>query len=170
MRRIAYDYSGFSLKRLREPRFRHILLLAGWIGYFSLYFITEKLIPAEKCHVIHCALDDLIPFNEFFAIFYVLWYLLVFGSLAYTLLGFLGVPRHDIETDWESTFYPTIPDDAHEKEPDFWCLEAHFNNGFMKYGNEGDTWQRRIELYLLDCGLSPDELARLRGILLEEVR
>ena len=92
------------------------------------------------------------------------------GSLAYTLLGFLGVPRHDIETDWESTFYPNIPDDAHEKEPDFWCLEAHFNNGFMKYGNEGDTWQRRIELYLLDCGLSPDELARLRGILLEEVR
>lgn len=90
MRRIAYDYSGFSLKRLREPRFRHILLLAGWIGYFSLYFITENLIPAEKCHVIHCALDDIIPFREGFVVFYVAWYLLVAGSLAFTL--FYNVP------------------------------------------------------------------------------
>ena len=31
-------------------------------------------------------LDDLIPFNEFFAIFYVGWYFLVFGSLLYYFL------------------------------------------------------------------------------------
>lgn len=90
MRRKAYDYSGFSIKRLREPRFRHILLLAGWIGYFSLYFITENLIPADKCHVIHCALDDIIPFREGFVVFYVAWYLLVAGSLAFTL--FYNIP------------------------------------------------------------------------------
>ena len=84
------DYSGFSLRRLREPRFSHMLLLGGWIFYFSMYFLTENLIPAESCHPIHCALDDLIPFNEFFAVFYVGWYLLVFGSLAYTL--FYDIP------------------------------------------------------------------------------
>ncbi len=85
MKRNAYDYSGFSLKKLNEPRFAHIKLLAGWIVYFSLYFLTENLIPAERCHLIHCSLDDLIPFHEGFVVFYVGWYFLVAGSLAYTL-------------------------------------------------------------------------------------
>ncbi len=79
------DYSGFSLRRLNEPRFSHLKLLAGWLFYFAMYFITENLIPRERCHPVHCALDDMIPFNEFFVIFYVGWYVLVFGSLAYTL-------------------------------------------------------------------------------------
>ena len=90
MKKQPYDYSGFSLERLNEPRFSHLKLLAGWIVYFALYFITENLIPPERCHPVHCALDDLIPFNEFFVIFYVGWYFLVFGALAYTL--FYDVP------------------------------------------------------------------------------
>ena len=84
MKKKPYDYSGFSLKKLNEPRFRHVKLLGGWIFYFAMYFITENLIPREACHPIHCALDDMIPFNEFFVIFYVGWYALVFGALAYT--------------------------------------------------------------------------------------
>ena len=91
MKKQLYDYHGFSLRRLNEPRFSHAWLLAGWLGYFALYFITENLIPAERCHPIHCRLDDLIPFNELFVIFYVGWYALVFGSLAYTF--FCDVPR-----------------------------------------------------------------------------
>ena len=90
MKRQPYDYSGFSLERLNEPRFSHLKLLGGWIVYFALYFITENLIPPERCHPVHCALDDLIPFNEFFVIFYVGWYFLVLGALAYTL--FYDVP------------------------------------------------------------------------------
>ncbi len=90
MNRQPYDYSGFSLKKLNEPRFAHVKLLGGWLAYFALYFITENLIPAERCHPIHCALDDLIPFNEYFLFFYVGWYFLVFGALAYTL--FFDVP------------------------------------------------------------------------------
>ena len=85
MKKKPVDYSGFSLSRLNEPRFSHLKLLLGWVFYFVMYFITENLIPAERCHPIHCALDDLIPFNEFFVIFYVGWYFLVFGALAYTL-------------------------------------------------------------------------------------
>ena len=90
MNRQPYDYSGFSLKKLNEPRFAHVKLLGGWLAYFALYFITENLIPAERCHPIHCALDDLVPFNEYFLFFYVGWYFLVFGALAYTL--FFDVP------------------------------------------------------------------------------
>ena len=86
MKAEMIDYRGFRLSRLNEPRFRHVKLLGGWIFYFSMYFITENLIPASKCHPIHCTLDDLIPFNEFFVIFYVFWYALVFGSLLYYFL------------------------------------------------------------------------------------
>lgn len=85
MKAQRIDYSGFKLSRLNEPQFRHLKLLGAWVFYFIMYFLTENLIPPERCHVMHCALDDLIPFNEFFLIFYVFWYFLVFGSLAYYL-------------------------------------------------------------------------------------
>ena len=86
MTKQRVDYSGFSLRRLGEPRFAHVRLLWGWVIYFALYFLTENLIPAERCHPIHCALDDLIPFNEWFVLFYVSWFALVFGSLLYYFL------------------------------------------------------------------------------------
>lgn len=82
-----YDYSGFSLRRLNEPRFAHIKLLSGWFVYFALYFLTENLIPVEHCHVIHGFLDDMIPFCEVFVIIYVSWFLFVAGSLAYTFFN-----------------------------------------------------------------------------------
>ena len=86
MKKPMIDYRELSLSTVREPRYRHVLLLLGWVFYFSMYFITENLIPPERCHLIHCALDDLIPFNEWFLIFYVGWYFLVFGSLLYYFL------------------------------------------------------------------------------------
>lgn len=84
MKKQAVDYRGFRLSKINEPQFSHVKLLLGWVGYFCLYFLTENLIPAERCYSVHIFLDDLIPFNEVFVIFYVGWYLLVFGSLAYT--------------------------------------------------------------------------------------
>ncbi|MBQ6013718.1 MAG: phosphatidic acid phosphatase [Firmicutes bacterium] len=84
MFRPTVDYSGFSLKKLNDPRFSHFLLLGGWLVYFVLYFLTENLIPAEKCHPVHCFVDDLIPFNEFFVIFYVGWYVLCVIALVRT--------------------------------------------------------------------------------------
>ncbi|MBQ6425204.1 MAG: phosphatidic acid phosphatase [Clostridia bacterium] len=91
MKKQLVDYRGFSLRKLNDPRFSHIKLLWGWIAYFAMYFLTENLIPADRCHPIHCALDDVIPFNEYFVIFYVGWFFLVAGSLAFTL--FYDVPR-----------------------------------------------------------------------------
>ena len=83
MKRAMVDYRQFRLKRINEPQFAHVKLWLTWLLYFALYFLTENLIPAEKCHVMHCFLDDLIPFNEYFLIFYTGWYLLVAGSLLY---------------------------------------------------------------------------------------
>ena len=86
MKKPMIDYRELSLSTVREPRYRHVLLVLGWVFYFTMYFITENLIPPERCHPMHCVLDDLIPFNEFFVFFYVGWYLLVFGSLLYYFL------------------------------------------------------------------------------------
>lgn len=80
------DYRNLRFHNINTPEFSHLKLLLGWVGYFILYFLTENLIPAENCHIIHSPLDDLIPFNEFFVIFYVGWYVLIVGSLLYFLL------------------------------------------------------------------------------------
>ena len=86
MRKPVVDYREFRPSRLNEPRFAHLKLLGGWLAYLVLYFVTENLIPTSRCHVIHCALDDLIPFQEGFLIIYCYWYVLLVGSLLYFLL------------------------------------------------------------------------------------
>lgn len=86
MKKPVVDYSGFRLTKLNDPRFSHLWLLLGWVGYFILFFLTENLIPVEKCTPVHCVLDDIIPFCEWFVIPYVGWYLLIVGSLLYFLL------------------------------------------------------------------------------------
>ena len=102
MKKPVVDYRHFRLSRLNEPQFSHLKLLAGWIVYFIMYFLTENLIPASSCHAMHCFIDDLIPFNEVFVIFYVSWYLLIVGSLLYFMLynieGFKNLSKYIIIT------------------------------------------------------------------------
>lgn len=86
MKKPVVDYAKLRLSNIRTPEYAHLLLLLGWVGYFLLYFLTENFIPPERCHPIHCALDDVIPFNEFFLIFYVSWYVLIVICLGYFLL------------------------------------------------------------------------------------
>lgn len=86
MKKPVVDYQQFRLRKLNEPEFSHLKLLGWWIVYFALYFLTEALIPAESCRVVHCGLDDLIPFCEIFILPYFLWYGLVAGSLLYFAL------------------------------------------------------------------------------------
>lgn len=86
MKKSVVDYRQFRLRRINEPQFAHLKLLLGWVGYFALYFLTENLIPAERCTPVHMWLDDVIPFCEWFLIPYVLWYGLIVISLGYFLL------------------------------------------------------------------------------------
>ena len=86
MRKPVVDYRGLRPSNITSPRYRHLLLLSGWLVYFFLYFLTENLIPAENCHPVWCKLDDIIPFHELFVIFYVGWYVLIVLSLGYFLL------------------------------------------------------------------------------------
>jgi membrane-associated phospholipid phosphatase len=86
MRPPVVDYRELRLSRLTEPRFVHLWLLLDWVGFLILYSLTENLIPPEKCHVMHCFLDDLTPFCEWFILPYCAWFLLIVFSLGYFLL------------------------------------------------------------------------------------
>jgi len=85
------------------------------------------------------------------------------GSLAYVLNGLLGVAKEDLERDWESTFSPATSAD----KPLGSRSCSHFDRAFAKYGKKGDSLQKRIELYLLDCGVTPEEIEKFKGIMLE---
>ena len=97
MKKPVVDYRQFRLSKINEPQFAHLKLLLGWVVYFLFYFLTENFIPVESCHVIHSALDDLIPFNEFFFIPYCFWFLLIAVTLVYFLLY-----------DVENFLYPSV--------------------------------------------------------------
>ena len=86
MRKPEVDYRQFRMGRLGEPQFAHLKLLLGWVAFFALFFLTERWIPAEKCTSVHIALDDAIPFCEWFLIPYLFWYLLILISLGWFLL------------------------------------------------------------------------------------
>lgn len=90
------------------------------------------------------------------------------GALGYVINGILGVDRHELETDWEETFYPTLSEMRPDyKDHTYWCGEWHFNDGFSKYGDANTPWNKRIELYLLDCGVTQAEIDKVRAIMLE---
>lgn len=86
MRKPVVDYRQLRLSNINSPEFSHLKLLLGWVGYLLMYALTENLIPAQRCTPIHIWLDDVVPFCEWFVIPYVLWYLLIVGSLGYFLL------------------------------------------------------------------------------------
>ena len=86
MHKPVVDYRKLRFHNLNSPQFSHLKLLLGWVGYFALYFLTENLIPASRCHPVHCIVDDWLPFVELFILPYVFWYVLIVISLGYFLL------------------------------------------------------------------------------------
>ena len=86
------------------------------------------------------------------------------GSLAFVLCGILGVSEKDLATGWEHRFYPALPKD----DPKNWRCYRQLTDGMLKYGKVGDPMKKRIELYLLACGVKPEEIDRFRSIMLEK--
>ncbi len=86
MKKPVIDYKNFRLSQINTPEYSHLRLLLGWVVYFAFYFLTESLIAPEDCYIVHCRLDDIIPFHEIFVIPYVFWYGLIIYSLSYFAL------------------------------------------------------------------------------------
>ena len=55
------------------------------VFYLIAFFLLEALIPEPK-YIIHCWLDDQIPFNEWFVLPYFLWYVWVPAFLLYFMV------------------------------------------------------------------------------------
>ena len=69
-----WAYYGFQFKDIKKQEYRHLFLFLFWPVYLVLFFLIETLAANNGYTVIHCALDDKIPFNEWFIIPYVIWY------------------------------------------------------------------------------------------------
>ncbi len=78
------DYSGFRLSLLATERFRHWLMPLYWIVFGLAFYLAEQVFTPTRWHVMHCALDDVIPFCEWFVIPYVFWFIYLVGMHAYT--------------------------------------------------------------------------------------
>ena len=63
--------------------------------YIPCYLVTFFLMDGafEPKYIIHCGLDDLIPFNEYFVVIYMLW----FPSIMLVLLALMLVSERDFK-------------------------------------------------------------------------
>lgn len=91
------------------------------------------------------------------------------GTTAFILLGLCGVDLETLEKEQFASFYSRIgyPDGAttfsqHIMNVDFML------NGFADYGDEDSTIQEKITAYLLDIGVTEEEIASIKRILIEE--
>ncbi len=84
MKSPVTDYRNFRLSKINEPEFRHVKLLLYWPLYGLAFLFVERFYQPQGYYVMHCALDDWIPFNELFLIPYLLWFVFLIGMLAYT--------------------------------------------------------------------------------------
>ena len=71
---IKPDYRQFRLRKLNTPEFSHIKLLLFWPVFGLAFLALERFRPHAAYHVMHCALDDAIPFSEWALIPYLLWF------------------------------------------------------------------------------------------------
>lgn len=93
LRPPVIDYRQLRFNRLFSPEFRHVLLLLYWPAYLLAFVLIERLCPAQTFHTVHCRLDDLIPFCEWFIFPYLSWHVSLLWMSLYTLAYDIGAFR-----------------------------------------------------------------------------
>lgn len=63
-------------------KYRHVWILGYAFIYLPWFFYLEKTVT-NNYHIMYVAIDDLIPFNEYFIIPYLLWFIYVAGAVGY---------------------------------------------------------------------------------------
>ena len=85
MMKPQIDVKGFRLSKLNQKQYRHLWLLAFW-PLFGVFFKILEDAFAGPYHPVHCALDDAIPFCEWFLLPYLFWFVFLAGSLAFAAI------------------------------------------------------------------------------------
>ena len=83
MKWMPVDYRSLGWKTRNEPRFRHVKLLLFWPVFGLLFAAVERSWPGRSYTAVWCPLDDWIPFNEWFLIPYLFWFVFLIGMLVY---------------------------------------------------------------------------------------
>ncbi len=97
LKKPCINYLKLRPSNIWDEQYRHLLLLIYWPIFGIMFAFVErgyeKYLPAlgKEFHFVHCALDDIIPFNEFFVIPYIFWFAYIVLAIVYTLL-------YDIDT------------------------------------------------------------------------
>ena len=77
---------------------KNIRSLLVWLLSMGAFILCELFIDEAGCYSVWIPLDDLFPFSEIFVIFYVLWYFLILGSLAWFFIysgeGFVSLLKY----------------------------------------------------------------------------
>ncbi len=90
------------------------------------------------------------------------------GTLVMVLQGLLGADKNDLMMDYELSFFSvtgTLDNAGISGMRSTIQATYDYLNSF-----EGDSFAERVESYLLEIGITPEEIASIRSILLEEVK
>ncbi len=85
MQKKTTDLRNFCFNKLNTPEYSHLWLLLYWPIYGLLFSFVERGYNPGGYIVMHCTLDDYIPFCELFLIPYLFWFVYLTGSIVYTL-------------------------------------------------------------------------------------
>lgn len=80
------DYRKLRPGNLCSEQFRHLLYLLYWPIFGLLFAFVERVGVTDNYHIVFSPLDDLIPFNEFFLVPYLFWFVYLVGMIVYALL------------------------------------------------------------------------------------
>ena len=83
---LAADYRNFRFSKIGTSEYNHLKLLLYWPVFMLFFLYVERLSSTAVYRPVHCALDDLIPFCEFFLIPYLFWFVYLIGMHVYALL------------------------------------------------------------------------------------
>ena len=93
-----WAYKGFEFRRITELRYRHLFLLLFWPFFLVSFFWSEHMAVEGGFTIVKCALDDKIPFCEYFIIPYVIWYpfwiLMVLYTCGFEVPVFIKLMRY----------------------------------------------------------------------------
>lgn len=86
IKKPVVDYRKLRLNNLNTDEFKHLKLLLYWPIFGLLFLFVERFYNVGYYYPMHCALDDMIPFQELFLIPYMFWFVYLVGMHLYTLL------------------------------------------------------------------------------------
>lgn len=129
------------MKKLLNKVPERIRLLFFW-PVFGVVFYYLELAGVGKYHTVHCFLDDLIPFCEYFIIPYYFWFIFLIGMIVYGFFWDLTALKNYMKftaiTYIVTLFiYAVYPTAQNLRPQEF--LRSNFFTGIVKFAYMVDT-------------------------------